>query len=563
MVVRGLGFSLGVFLLSACAGDDDGAAGGACTTSADCPSEQSCIDGTCRARLADASVVDAGDVEDTGTDTGGEADVGESADTGLDSGIIDDTDTDGDGLTDIAEMGLGTDPENPDSDGDGVSDGDEVFLGTDPTVADQSCADDTGTATPQSRPVDIIVAVDNSSSMSGEIRAVVDRINNDFAAILEMNNVDYQIILVSRHGAIDHRQNSCDDHGICIEPPLASGACMPNQPPMTTELFRHYSVCINSEDSFRKLAGSFDRSPPSWAGAFRPSEYFATAPDPDDDDVRTPIDTAPDGWHVWLRPGALRAFLEISDDDSNEAASDFIDWMYSKDPMYFGTAEEPNWVFHSILGIDENDPANQPWGPDDPVVTGRCRGGEGIGRDYQELSTMSRGLRFPLCNNDSFDVIFQALAADVVEGVAVPCRFQPSVLSSGAEPDFNRVIVIYEPGTGTARALQRVDDESACADGDFYVDGNEIQLCTGTCSAVEMDAEATISIRVGCTAICGDGKIDLDELCDDGNTESGDGCSELCIPECGDGTMSAGEECDDGNTDPGDGCDAQCRLEII
>ncbi|MDP3984006.1 MAG: hypothetical protein Q8Q52_03245, partial [Acidimicrobiia bacterium] len=33
--------------------------------------------------------------------------------------IDDNTDTDGDGLTDVAEMTLGTDPTNPDTDGDG------------------------------------------------------------------------------------------------------------------------------------------------------------------------------------------------------------------------------------------------------------------------------------------------------------------------------------------------------------------------------------------------------------------------------------------------------------
>jgi cysteine-rich repeat protein len=36
-------------------------------------------------------------------------------------------------------------------------------------------------------------------------------------------------------------------------------------------------------------------------------------------------------------------------------------------------------------------------------------------------------------------------------------------------------------------------------------------------------------------AICGDGKIDLDELCDDGNQSNGDGCSSTCqVEECWD-----------------------------
>src|SRR5687768_13895060 len=39
-------------------------------------------------------------------------------------------------------------------------------------------------------------------------------------------------------------------------------------------------------------------------------------------------------------------------------------------------------------------------------------------------------------------------------------------------------------------------------------------------------------------AVCGNGDVEGDEDCDDGNTESGDGCSAFCVIEdpCGDGT---------------------------
>ncbi len=434
-------------------------------------------------------------------------------------------DSDGDGLSDERERALGTDPLDPDTDGDGASDGDEVFLGTDPTVADGACADVHGSTTLGGRPVDIIVSLDNSSSMSDEITAIVDRINIDFAAILDSAGVDYQVILVSRHGAIGDGLNSCDDHGICIEPPLSGAVCDPDGPPATTARFKHYSVCVDSHDSFRKLAASFDRSPPVWAGAFQPSGYY-------DGSTLVPLSDAPDGWSLWLRPGALRAFLEITDDGSNEPASRFTGWMYSRDPMYFGTEAEPNWIFHAILGMSANTPADDPWPAADPVVTGRCSGGEDAGEDYQDLSIMTGGLRFPICNDASFDVIFQALADDVVSGASVPCRYAPSTTRSGM-PDFERVIVVYEPASGTARALVQVGDETECGAGDFYVDGGDIQLCPDTCSVVEADPDASISVRVGCASTCGNGRIEL------------------------------GEECDDGNLAPDDGCDATCRSEII
>jgi cysteine-rich repeat protein len=63
--------------------------------------------------------------------------------------------------------------------------------------------------------------------------------------------------------------------------------------------------------------------------------------------------------------------------------------------------------------------------------------------------------------------------------------------------------------------------------------------------------------------VCGDGKLDEGEECDDGNNVDGDGCSAECTiePFCGDGNLDPGEECDDGNNEDGDGCSANCTVE--
>jgi cysteine-rich repeat protein len=57
----------------------------------------------------------------------------------------------------------------------------------------------------------------------------------------------------------------------------------------------------------------------------------------------------------------------------------------------------------------------------------------------------------------------------------------------------------------------------------------------------------------------------MNEECDDGNTEDGDGCSSDCRqePRCGDGSVdeSIGEVCDDGNTVDGDGCNRFCQSD--
>lgn len=93
--------------------------------------------------------------------------------------------------------------------------------------------------------------------------------------------------------------------------------------------------------------------------------------------------------------------------------------------------------------------------------------------------------------------------------------------------------------------------------------------------------------------ICGNGRLDDGEACDDSNVVSGDGCSSTCTKEgCGNGVLEAGEACDyaiagqaeicrsnctlrrcgdfirdpgegcdDGDTTAGDGCSATCQVE--
>lgn len=80
-----------------------------------------------------------------------------------------------------------------------------------------------------------------------------------------------------------------------------------------------------------------------------------------------------------------------------------------------------------------------------------------------------------------------------------------------------------------------------------------------------------------CSPICGDGLTVGAEGCDDGKKIDGDGCSATCTVEpnwqcmnqpstClhdtwGNGSLDAGEDCDDGNLTPGDGCTTDAKIE--
>lgn len=81
----------------------------------------------------------------------------------------------------------------------------------------------------------------------------------------------------------------------------------------------------------------------------------------------------------------------------------------------------------------------------------------------------------------------------------------------------------------------------------------------GTSSTGE--AEDTSSTGGPTEGPCGDGTVNIGEVCDDGNDDDTDACTSACLEAvCGDGFVQPvlGETCDDGNVKPDDGCDADC-----
>ena len=73
---------------------------------------------------------------------------------------------------------------------------------------------------------------------------------------------------------------------------------------------------------------------------------------------------------------------------------------------------------------------------------------------------------------------------------------------------------------------------------------------------------------------CGNGSIEGNEKCDDGNANSGDGCSSTCtiesgyvcplvrapcVPDCGDGVLKGNEQCDPGIAIQRMACSNLCR----
>lgn len=123
-------------------------------------------------------------------------------------------------------------------------------------------------------------------------------------------------------------------------------------------------------------------------------------------------------------------------------------------------------------------------------------------------------------------------------------------------------------------ALVPCDDGSFCAPGRICDDAHglcvapeQLTACTGLldrtpCSAAD---DGNCQGGVCLPAACANERLDLDEVCDDGNTAPGDGCGADCRSDevCGDGKLEpiAGELCDDDNLEGGDGCSSRCVPE--
>ncbi len=190
-----------------------------------------------------------------------------------------------------------------------------------------------------------------------------------------------------------------------------------------------------------------------------------------------------------------------------------------------------------------------------------------------------------------------SIICSVACGLACSPPDSPGRLSQGASPNdpAGAAGTGNNPGSDTMEGggfLADEPDESpievipeGCGNGDLAEDevcddGNTVSGdgCAATCGALEPGFSCAEPGKP-CLPLarCGDGIVALSELCDDGNVIPGDGCSDRCRVElgskcegqpstctpttCGDGVQEGAEACDDGNTLPFDGCSSLCLSE--
>jgi hypothetical protein len=346
-------------------------------------------------------------------------------------------------------------------------------------------------ATLVKKPVDIIFVVDNSCSMTNEVTAIQTNINVNFANIIAASGVDYRVILIADYGPTG-------DESLCINPPLSGAPCpAPVQangvPTDNPPIFFHYdNGNVESTDSWCKMINWYDK--PDIHGH------------------------APTGWKDWLRADSFKAFVEITDDrvscsagtwsyndggDPTTAAAtaaQFDTDLLARDPLQFGTAAERNYIWYSIVGVVGNPAsADQSYPPTDPIVTTKCTSAVNTGMGHQAVSQLTGGLRFPVCEGNGFDAVFQEIAKGVIEGAKVACEFPIPDPPNGKELDPTTITINYTPGgTGTPQQLEQVPSLAQCKPNAFYLEADLIKLCPDACTSIQSDDKAAIEILALC-----------------------------------------------------------------
>ena len=172
--------------------------------------------------------------------------------------------------------------------------------------------------------------------------------------------------------------------------------------------------------------------------------------------------------------------------------------------MHFGTAANRNYKWFSIVAMEENNPATDPWPPTEEIRTGECSpGSSGAGTGYQGLSVLTDALRWPTCRNDDFNAMFQAIADGVIAGAQLSCEWEIPPPPPGEMFNPDKVNVRYTPGAGSPRDVLFAGSEADCGpQGGWYYDDptnpTVVKVCPATCDEIRVDNSGKIDVLFGC-----------------------------------------------------------------
>lgn len=303
----------------------------------------------------------------------------------------------------------------------------------------------------ETSPADFIWLVDQSGSMSNEAMNIEQNFAGGFWQRLEAAGVRYKIVMVAK----------ADDGNVpvCIPPPVGGAQCGERG-----NNFFQSNVHIDGDTALLTLISTYDGAVDPWSGE--------------------------------LQAHSEKAFIAVSDDDvGSYDDSAFLAAIATLQPAgVFGTVEDPDFVFHSIVGL-----ANEA-GPSEPIVSTTCGGlGEVVsaGSAYQRLSIATGGARYPVCNQN-YNPAFQQIVDTAVQRTT--CRY--SLDAAGlAATDRQKLNVTYITGGGTENPLPLAPAGSCEQGWQYNATESKAVLCSQTCADILNDPGGTIRFVTGCESI--------------------------------------------------------------
>ncbi len=323
-------------------------------------------------------------------------------------------------------------------------------MSLDETLGDAACAGKEVAAIKP--PVDIIVVVDQSGSMSEEIAQVKTNINK-LSDQLNKAYLDYRVVMIAKQGT--------STYDVCVPPPLGGIDCKSNPP-----VYRASNQEVQSTDALQRILETYDNLLPSV------------------------------GWRDMLRDESTKVFIPITDDNastpkpvlpSTTVAQQF-DAELLKRSDKFGTATKRRYRFYPICGASATDEFTK-------CGTGMVN----TGPTYVELTKIAGGKWFPLCATD-----YGPLFIDIAKATAgeVACELTIPAPPAGETLDPNKINVVYTSSDGTKTEVVKQDTSATCEGGangwQYNADKTKVLLCGDACTKVREDLGAKVNIQFGC-----------------------------------------------------------------
>lgn len=310
---------------------------------------------------------------------------------------------------------------------------------TDPEATDCASAE----AEAIKPPVDVIVSVDQSGSMSDDIANVKANINK-LSTFLGASGLDTRVVMIGTVGT--------GTYDVCVPPPLGGANCASNG-----DKFRTVNRNVQSNDTLSIILSTL------------------TSP------------TSTTEWLDFLRPDSIKVFVPITDDDAYSPKAAAFDTQLLAASEVFGTEDARRYVFYPIVGASAF-----------PSKTTCGVNAVNNGSQYLELATLTKGKWFPICSTN-FGPVFQDMAKAIAATVA--CDLAVPLPEDGADIDFDKVNVKVTPSSGKPKDIAQ-DTSAPCDDGangwQYNEDRTRVLLCGEACATARADAKTKITVEFGC-----------------------------------------------------------------